>query len=224
MATDLAGKSLGFPMVVKSRYGAGGGSVFKVGNKRELLQLFELSKMNYFNFAGLKYMLHQFSRRLFLYHLIKEKKMIFPLLSPPLLAQKFIVHDRDIKTVIGNYKVIEGHWRQKADAGMWKVNIDGGGIGIWSAIPQEILTLSERLARDLKASWLNIDILPDKNTYLISEFSPVWHHYRYKEKTSFVYADDYNLDTPLEVSLDLEKIIVESLINRYKERKDAEKK
>ncbi|MCD4677448.1 MAG: hypothetical protein K8S18_15860 [Desulfobacula sp.] len=33
-----------------------------------------------------------------------------------------------------------------------------------------------------------------------------------KEKPSFVYKEDYNIDTPLEISLDLERIIVESLI------------
>ena len=54
-------------------------------------------------------------------------------------------------------------------------------------------------------------ILSDQG-FLITEFSPVWHHYAYKEKPTFVYKDDYNIDTPLEVSLDLEKMIVESLI------------
>ncbi|MEA1866856.1 MAG: hypothetical protein U9N19_01970 [Thermodesulfobacteriota bacterium] len=49
--------------------------------------------------------------------------------------------------------------------------------------------------------------------FLLSEFSPVWHHYKYKEKPSFIYKDDYNIDVPLEVSLDQERIIVESMIN-----------
>ena len=48
--------------------------------------------------------------------------------------------------------------------------------------------------------------------FLITEFSPVWHHYAYQEKSSFVYKDDYNITMPLEVSLDLERIIVESLL------------
>ncbi len=55
--------------------------------------------------------------------------------------------------------------------------------------------------------------------FLVSEFSPVWHHYKYKEKPSFVYKDDYNIDIPLELSLDLERIIVESLINAVKSRR-----
>jgi len=49
---------------------------------------------------------------------------------------------------------------------------------------------------------------------LITEFSPVWHHYAYKEKPSFVYKDDYNIDVPLEVSLDLEKIMIRSIRRR----------
>ena len=92
------------------------------------------------------------------------------------------------------------------------MNIDDGGIGEWSFIPQEALDLSVRLAKDLNASWINLDLIVSGDNYYISEFSPVWHHYAYKEKPSFVYKDNYNLDTPLAVSLNLEKIIVESLI------------
>jgi hypothetical protein len=92
------------------------------------------------------------------------------------------------------------------------VNIDGGGIGEWSQVPEEVIQLSERLAHHLRASWLNIDIVPSERGYLITEFSPVWHHYGYREKPSFVYKDNYNIDTPLEVSLNLEGIIVASLI------------
>jgi len=95
---------------------------------------------------------------------------------------------------------------------MWKVNIDAGGVGMWSEIPQQALDLSVRLAKQLRAGWLNIDLMTRQGEFLISEFSPVWHHYAYREKPSFVYKDDYNLDTPLEISLDLERIIVESLI------------
>jgi hypothetical protein len=54
--------------------------------------------------------------------------------------------------------------------------------------------------------------MPVGGEFLISEFSPVWHHYAYKEKPSFVYKEDYNIGTPLEKSLNLEEIIVDSLI------------
>ena len=118
--------------------------------------------------------------------------------------------------MVGNYKVVEAHWRIQTDEAMWKVNIDAGGIGEWSKIPQEALDLSVRLTKDLKASWINLDIITSNGKYLITEFSPVWHHYAYKEKPSFVYKGDYNIDIPLEMSLDLEKIIAESLINSVK--------
>ena len=95
---------------------------------------------------------------------------------------------------------------------MWKVNIDGGGIGEWSYVPEEAIALSERLARDLDTLWLNIDLLFTGKDFLITEFSPVWHHYAFREKPSFVYKEDYNIPVPLEISLDLEKIIVESLL------------
>ena len=63
-----------------------------------------------------------------MYHLIKAKKMSYPFLSQPLLAQKYIEMDCDLKTVVGNYKVVEAHWRHQAHEKQWKVNIDDGGI------------------------------------------------------------------------------------------------
>ena len=145
--------------------------------------------------------------------------MGYPFLSYPLLAQRMVDIDRDVRVVVGNGKVVEAHWRITPAKSQWKVNIDAGGIGEWSKIPQEIIDLSEKLARDLNASWIALDIIKGDGEYLITEFSPVWHHYAYKEKPSFVYKDDYNIDVPLEISLDLEKIIIESLVNAVKENK-----
>ena len=212
-SVNLADEELGYPMVIKNRHGAGGGSVFKIFNKKELLNYFNLSTLNFFNAGSASYYMSMISKRIFYYHLIKEKKMSYPFLSPPLLAQKFVRLNRDLKVVVGNCKVVEAHWRIQASQDQWKVNIDGGGIGEWSKIPQETIELSVKLARNLKARWINIDIIKDKGDYLITEFSPVWHHYVYKEKPTFVYKDDYNIDTPLEVSLNLERMIVESLIH-----------
>ncbi len=96
------------------------------------------------------------------------------------------------------------------------MNIDGGGIGKWSEIPREAIDLSSRLAQALNASWINLDIMDSQNGFLISEFSPVWHHYKYREKSTFIYKDDYNIDIPLDISLDLERIIVESLVRRVR--------
>jgi len=56
------------------------------------------------------------------------------------------------------------------------------------------------------------------NDFISLEFSPVWHHYAYREKPSFVYKEDYNIDVPLEISLDLERIIVESLVSAVKNK------
>jgi len=210
---EMAEERLGYPLVIKNRYGAGGRSVYKVKNRKELETYYNLSMFNLFNMESVKYFMRMLSKRIFYYHLIKAKRMYYPFLSPPLLAQKFIRTDRDLKTVVGDYKVVEAHWRVQASEEQWKVNIDGGGIGEWSRIPEGAIKLSETLARDLKTNWINIDIIPHDGKYLITEFSPVWHHYAYKEKPTFVYKDDYNIDTPLEVSLNLERMIVESLIH-----------
>jgi hypothetical protein len=65
---------------------------------------------------------------------------------------------------------------------------------------------------------VNIDLVLSEGKFLITEFSPVWHHYKYKEKPSFVYKDDYNIDMPLEKSLDLEAIILDSLIKACRDK------
>ncbi|MFC1863727.1 RimK family alpha-L-glutamate ligase [Thermodesulfobacteriota bacterium] len=209
----IADKSLGYPMVLKNRYGAGGDAVFKVFNKKELTAYYHLSTFNFFNMGSAKHFINMLSQRIFYYHLIKKRKMSYPFLSPPLLAQQYIKIDRDLKTVVGDYKVVEGHWRLQANEKQWKVNIDAGGIGVWGKIPQDAIDLSEKLARELKTNWLNIDIISSGKKFYITEFSPVWHHYAFKEKSSFIYKDDYNIDVPLEISLNLEKIIIESLIH-----------
>jgi len=169
----MAEQRLGYPMVVKNRYGAGGRSVYQVKNRKELETYYNLSMFDLFNRESAKYFIRMVSRRIFYYHLIRAKRMYYPFLSPPLLAQEFIRTDRDLKTVVGEYKVVEAHWRIQASEEQWKVNIDGGGIGEWSRIPGGAIELSERLARDLKTSWINIDIIPHEEEYLITEFSPV---------------------------------------------------
>jgi len=208
---DSAEAEYGYPMILKNRYGAGGGAVFRAENRKELDKFYRLSRMDLFNPASLGHLAQKVSKRLFWYFTIKEHQVPYPFLSPPLLAQRFVKIDRDLKTVVGKDRVVEAHWRLQANEGMWKMNIDGGGTGVWSEIPQDALDLSMRLADKLNSTWLNIDLIHSGERFLITEFSPVWHHYLYKEKPSFVYADDYNLDS-LEYSLDLERIIVESFL------------
>lgn len=211
-AVDHAAQRLGFPLVVKNRFGAGGDYVVRVDDRRTLDTYYALSSLDLFSVRAARHYLRMLGQRAFYYHLIKRRQMAYPFWSPPLLAQRFTPHERDIKTVVGNGKVVEAHWRGKATPGMWKVNIDGGGIGEWSRVPSEVIELAERLAAALEARWLNIDIIESDGRYLITEFSPVWHHYAYKEKPSFVYKDDYNIDVPLDVALDLERLIVESFV------------
>lgn len=218
---ELAGRTLGYPMVVKNRFGAGGGSVFMAYSKEQLRGYFNLAQLDLFNLGSLKHFARMLSERIFFYHLIKAKRMSYPFLSPPLLAQKFLKIDRDLKTVVGNHKVVEAHWRIQADKNMWKMNIDGGGTGMWGRVPQEAMDLSVRLSKELDASWVNLDIIACQGSYYITEFSPVWHHYKYKEKPSFVYKDDYNIDVPLEISLDLERIIIESLMKAVQEQQEC---
>jgi glutathione synthase/RimK-type ligase-like ATP-grasp enzyme len=214
-----ASREFGFPLIIKNRYGAGGESVLKIRSEKELINFYNLSRLNLFNWHSFIFYLSKISKRRFYYHLIKDKKMEYPFFSYPLIAQRFIKMDRDLKTVIGDYTIVEAHWRRQTDQKMWKVNIDGGGIGEWSYVPSQAIDLSEQLARALKTRWLNIDLVLSEGKFLITEFSPVWHHYKYKEKPSFVYKNDYNITMPLEQSLDLERIIINSLIAAVKNEK-----
>jgi hypothetical protein len=207
-----AERTLGFPLVLKNRFGAGGGAVFRVTTRSELRDYYNLATMNLFSRGFLRHLSRLLLTRETYFQLIKLRRAEYPFLSPPLLAQRFVRHDRDIKTVVGDFEVVEAHWRRKASSTMWKVNIDGGGIGEWGFVPEPILRLSCDLARRLNVRWLNLDLLVNGEALYISEFSPVWHHYRYKEQESFVYKDDYNIPMPLDLALILEEIIVRSLV------------
>lgn len=219
-AVELADKRLGYPIVIKNRYGAGGGSVFLVNNKAELISYYRMSRMDFMHIGALKFFGSMSTEKLFYWQLLKAKKARYPFFSPPMLAQRFVTINRDLKTVVNEDKVVEAHWRYQADRSMWKMNIDGGGTGVWGYVPQEAIDISTRLATGLKASWLNLDLIESDGRFLISEFSPVWHHYAYKEKPSFVYEDDYNISPPLEISLDLERMIVESLLSAHARRQE----
>ncbi len=213
-AVELAAQTLGFPMVVKNRFGAGGDYVLLVENHRELDALYRQGAMDYSSLKSIWSLAKStLLRREFYYWWLKRKELNYPFLSHPLLAQKFQPHERDLKVVIGDGVAVEAHWRGKAKEDMWKVNIDGGGVGVWSHVPDTLLEISIQLAQSIGAKWLNVDLFDAEAGPLISEFSPVWHHYRYAEKSSFIYEQDYDLED-LKVALDLEEIIVRSFVRK----------
>ncbi len=206
-----------FPMIIKNRYGAGGDHVYIINNRKELERLYQYSKLNFTSPYIIPRVLRRLLKREFWWYFFKARKLYYPFLSFPLLAQKFIEHDKDLKSVVGFHQVVEAHWRKKANVDMWKMNIDGGGIGEWSYVPEEPIEISINLSRELKADWVNIDFMCDGDDYLISEFSPVWHHYKINENDNFVYKDDYNLSIPLEEALNLEELIVKSYSDHFNE-------
>ena len=209
-----AAETLGFPFVVKNRYGAGGDYVRFVHSIDEVMRIFEFARLRFAPSGGFRFLLQRLSRKYFLRAFKGRKHAEYPFWSPPLLAQQFVEHDHDLKVVIGDGEAVEAHWRRQATPEMQKMNIDGGGIGEWSYVPEAAVEACLELTRRLDARWLNVDLLPYADRFLISEFSPVWHHYRYQEKPSFVYKDDYNLKTPIAAYCDLERIICESYLGR----------
>jgi hypothetical protein len=209
---------LKFPMVVKNRFGAGGDYVYLVHNREELAAHMAASNMRFGSGGGRKLLASLLSKRTTWRGLFGERDSHYPLPSPPLLAQEFLPHEQDLKTVVGDGIPVEFHWRRRADAGMWKMNIDGGAVGEWSHVPPEPLDLSVKLAKLLGCRWLNTDLILSGGKWYISEFSPVWHHYGYKEKPSFVYKDDYNGPIPIEEACNLERLIVRSYLKTAQTR------
>ena len=215
-SVEEAHEKLGYPWLSKIDMEPVEDRYSRLIRSRNFRCIIKCHKWIFFNLPSVKYLLQTVLNREFIYFLIKGKNTVYPFVSKPIIAQKFIHIDRDLKTVVGNHKMVEAHWRHQANENMWKVNIDDGGVGVWSKVPQEAIDISLKLAKQLKTKWLNIDMILDKSRFLITEFSPVWHHYAYKEKPSFIYKGDYNIDMPLEKSLDLEEIIIESMISEKK--------
>jgi glutathione synthase/RimK-type ligase-like ATP-grasp enzyme len=212
-AVEQAIRTFGWPMVVKNRFGAGGDSVFKVERGRDLRALYDLSRLNLTpGWSWIKVARQAFKREFWYY--FKNGQLLYPVPSWPLIAQRFYNIQRDLKIVVGEGSVVEAHWRRPARRNMWKMNIDAGAVGEWGFVPERAIEIGERLASTLGAGWLNVDLLETDNRFLIGEFSPVWHHYKYREKESFVYSKDYNIPVPLERALDLEGLIVDGLLRR----------
>lgn len=209
---DGIARRLGFPLVVKNRFGAGGAYVYKVETRDQLQHLYRQSQLDLLRSRAIWGFAGTLTNRTFYRRLIRQRRMEYPFPSPPLLAQSFVPHERDMRVVMCGDTVIEANWRRSANPQTWKVNVDSGGIAEWSYVPPEAIELSKRLSGDLKASWLKIDIVEHERRWMIFEFSPAWHHFVYAELPSFVYKEDYNIAVPLDTAQHLETLIVESLV------------
>lgn len=205
---------LGFPQVVKNRFGAGGDQVWLVNSAEELRSLQECAEMRFGGRGPRSRVLRELFSRLFLRGFRRGRPAVYPFLSPPLVAQEFLPHEADLKTVTCDNRVVEAHWREKGPDGGWKANIDGGGVGIWGHVPDSAIDLSHRLSRALGAKWVNADFLVSGDKFTISEFSPVWHHYGYKENPNFEYRSDYNFPLDPVAASDLEELIVTSYLGK----------
>ena len=202
----------GFPLVVKNRFGAGGDQVWLAESVDELVSLRACAEFRFGGTTSAFRTLGDLLSRSFVRGFRKGRPAQYPFLSAPLIAQEFLPHEADLKTVTCDGRVVEAHWREKGRAGGWKANIDGGGVGIWGHVPQAAIDLSHRLCDALGAKWVNADFLVSGDDFLISEFSPVWHHYKYKENPDFEYRADYNFPLDPVSASDLEELIVSSYL------------
>lgn len=212
---NIVKDKLEFPLIVKNRYGAGGDFVFSVNTIEDVRSLFHKSFRKVDFKAFVNRLWADLKKQVFKIHPTGYRYCETPL-SMPLLLQKKIPINRDLRVVMVNGKVWEAHWRVINEPGGYKANIDGGADGVWSAIPKNIIEECERLAKLVKVRWLGIDILynDQTNEYFFTEFSPVWHHYKINEKDNFRYERDYNIFTDLEEGHDFEGMIVKTLIDK----------
>lgn len=210
---DVVIKQLSLPLILKNRHGAGGDSVYLVNTEREVAKYFQFALGNFSPFIPLKILGLKRALKSIAMILLKPGSYKRTTLSLPLIAQKKIDFEGDIRVVVINGKVWEAHWRFCNNKREWKANIDSGGKGIWCHIPENVIAVCEKLAKELNTKWLAVDILYNKGAYYITEFSPVWHHYKINEKENFFYEADYNITTSIEEGHDLEGMFIKTLFS-----------
>ena len=205
---DTVIQEIGLPLVLKNRHGSSGNSVFLIKSAERLKKFVQVA-LGHFSWNVPRYIYgsHQWLRN-GARALIRPKSFDRTTLSLPLLAQKRIHTDRDLRIVVVNGKLWEGHWRLVTRQRKWQVS---GAHGIWAAIPKDIKEVCELLAAKTDAKWIAIDVLLGDDGFFITEFSPVWHHYFLHESESFSYGDDYNVDVSLEEGHDLEGMLLKTL-------------
>jgi ribosomal protein S6--L-glutamate ligase len=82
--------------------------------------------------------------------------------------QEYLTHDRDLRVVLINYKVIIAYWRLQA-SGDFRTNLHQGGTMDFNNIPAAALRLAEKYARACRFNDVGLDFLHSNNTWHLIE-------------------------------------------------------
>ena len=95
--------------------------------------------------------------------------------------QEFFAHERDLRVVLINYKVIIAYWRIKAP-GDFRTNLHQGGIMDFNNIPATAIRLAEEWARSCRFNDVGLDLLHYKNRWYLIEANMQYGRMGLKQK------------------------------------------
>jgi ribosomal protein S6--L-glutamate ligase len=82
--------------------------------------------------------------------------------------QEYLPHDRDLRVVLINYKVVIAYWRVQA-AGEFRANLHQGGTMDFDNVPPEALRLAQKCARACRLNDVGLDFLHSNGTWHLIE-------------------------------------------------------
>ena len=102
--------------------------------------------------------------------LIRNTDELMQYLSTTRIAyiQEYLEHDRDLRVVLINYKVVIAYWRLQA-TGDFRTNLHQGGTIDFNNVPQETLRFAEKCARACRLNDVGLDFLHSNNRWYLIE-------------------------------------------------------
>jgi len=82
--------------------------------------------------------------------------------------QEYLPHDRDLRVVLINYKVVIAYWRRQA-AGEFRANLHQGGTIDFNNVPSEALRFAQKCARACRLNDVGLDFLHCNNRWHLIE-------------------------------------------------------
>ncbi|RLB80179.1 MAG: RimK family alpha-L-glutamate ligase [Deltaproteobacteria bacterium] len=82
--------------------------------------------------------------------------------------QEYLVHDRDLRVILINYKPVLAYWRV-AGPGSFKTNISQGGRIDFDNIPPQAISLAQKAARKCNFNDVGLDLISSNGTWYIIE-------------------------------------------------------
>jgi ribosomal protein S6--L-glutamate ligase len=82
--------------------------------------------------------------------------------------QEYLPHDRDLRVVLINYKVVIAYWRLQAP-GEFRANLHQGGTMDFNNIPSEAIRLAQECARACRLNDVGLDFLHSNNRWHLIE-------------------------------------------------------